>query len=96
MPAGVQHRLTERLAREQIVAEIDRVECREALAVGGQPALGRHVLAILLLRPVLWDDEFRLQRDDPVIPHLAFHRLRRRNLGQLRPGATSVAASMAW
>src|SRR5271157_5296482 len=68
MPARVQHGLAERLAGKQIVAEIDRVECRVALTVGGQPALGRHVLTILLRRPVLRDDEFRLQRDDLVVP----------------------------
>ena len=51
--AGVQHRLAERLAGEQIVAEIDRVKRGVALAVRGQPALRGLVLAILLLRPVL-------------------------------------------
>jgi len=33
----------------------------------GQPAFGGHVLAILLLRAVLRDDELWLQRDDLVM-----------------------------
>ena len=68
MAAGVQHRLAERLAGEQIVTEIDRVKLGVALGVRGQPALGRHVLAVLLLRPVLRDDELRLQRDHLIVP----------------------------
>jgi len=68
VPAGVQHRLAERLAGEQVVAEIDRTERSVAPPVRGQPALGGGVLAILLLRPVLRGDEFRLQRDHFVMP----------------------------
>ena len=55
------------LAGEQVVAEINRIECGVAFSMHGQPALGDGVLAILLLRPVLRDDEFRLQRDDLVM-----------------------------
>src|SRR4051812_27316603 len=53
VPAGVQHRLAERLAREQIVAEIDRIKGAVAPSMRGQPALGGGGLAILLRRPVL-------------------------------------------
>lgn len=67
VPAHVQHRLAERLAGEQVIAEINRIEGGVAPSMRGQPALGRHGLAILLLGPVLRDDEFRLQRDDFVM-----------------------------
>ena len=67
MSAGVQHRLAERLAGEQIVAEVDRIERRVALAVRGEPALGCSVLTVLLLRAVLRDDELRFQWDNLVV-----------------------------
>src|SRR5580658_10727959 len=68
MAALVQHRLAQRLTREQVVAEINRVEDGGvAPAMGGEPAFGRVVLAILFLRPVLGGDEFRRQRDDLVV-----------------------------
>jgi hypothetical protein len=60
--ARVQDGLAKRLAGEQVVAEIDRIECGVAPSMRGQPALGGGVLAILLLRAVLRGDEFRLQR----------------------------------
>src|SRR5258708_28574492 len=67
MAVGGEHRLAERLAREQIVAEIDRIELGVVRAMGREPALRRPVLAVLLLGAVLRDDEFRLQRDDLVM-----------------------------
>lgn len=67
MARGVQHGLAERLAGEQLVAEIDRIEGAVGPAVRGQPAFGGGVLAILLLRPVPRGDERRLQRDDLVV-----------------------------
>src|SRR5271165_6359437 len=45
----------------------NRPQVREAGAVAGQPALGGVALAILLLRPVLRCDEFRRQRQDPLV-----------------------------
>ena len=88
--ARVQHRLTERLAGEQIVAEINRVERAITLAVGGQPALRRHVLAILLHRPVLRDDEFRFQRDDLIVPR-CHHRCRQHAVVIFGPALASDA-----
>ncbi len=67
MAAGVQDRLAKRLAGEQVVAEIDRIEGRVVWAVRGEAALGSPVLAVLLLRAVLRDDKFRFQRDDLVM-----------------------------
>ena len=60
MAADVQHRLAERLAGEQVVAEIDRIKRGVAPSMRGQPALGGGGLAILLLCPVLRGDECRL------------------------------------
>src|SRR5580692_11928467 len=67
MAAGVERCLAQWLTREQIVAEIDRIERSVAPAMSRKPALRRLALAILLLRAVLRDDEFRLQRDDFVM-----------------------------
>src|SRR5690242_3512926 len=67
VPADIEHRLAERLAGEQVVAEINRIEGGVAPSMRGQPALRRHGLAILLLGPVLRDDEFWFQRDDLVM-----------------------------
>ncbi len=50
-----------RLAGEKVVAEVDRPQALQALAVGGQPALGGIALAVLFLGPVLGGDELRHQ-----------------------------------
>ena len=68
VPAGFLHGLANRLPGEQVVAEEDRVEGCIAPAVGDEPALGRPVLAILLVGAILGNHEFRLQRDDLVMP----------------------------
>jgi hypothetical protein len=61
------HRLAKRLAGEQVVAQVDRVQSRVARAVGGQPAFGGLVLAVLLVRPILRRHELRRQRHDLVV-----------------------------
>ena len=53
--------LGDRLAGEEIVAEIDWPQTGEPRAVCREPALGGVALAILLLRAVLGRDEFRHQ-----------------------------------
>lgn len=60
--------MAQRLAGEPIVAEKHRTEGGVARAMRGEPALGGGVLAILLLRAILRDDEFRLKRDHAVMP----------------------------
>jgi len=60
-------RLGYRLAGKEIVPEIDRPEMGHFRPVFGEPALGGLALAILLLRLVLWRDEFRRQRHDPLV-----------------------------
>src|SRR5271166_3836569 len=57
----VPHRLADRLTREQVIAEIHRLEPRIASTVGGQPAPRRTTLAVLLVMAVLRNDELRLQ-----------------------------------
>ena len=51
--------LANRLAGIEIVAEMDRFQPRQAGPVGGQPAPRRPALAVLLLLPVLGNDELR-------------------------------------
>lgn len=57
IPARGLHRLTNRLAGAEVVAEKDGIEPCIALAVSGEPASRRHALAILLVVPVLRDNE---------------------------------------
>jgi hypothetical protein len=57
-----------RLAGEQIVTEIDRIEPGIPRALRRQPAPGGPAFAILLIVPILRDDELRLQRHDPIMP----------------------------
>src|SRR3954451_15914574 len=47
VPTGRGDRLRHRLAREQVVAEVDRPQIHQALGVGGQPALGGIAFAVL-------------------------------------------------
>src|SRR5580693_6636728 len=68
MRADVAHRLAQGLAGEQVVAEIDRIEPGVACAVGHQPPLSSGILAVLLFRAILRRDEFRLERDNLVVP----------------------------
>jgi len=56
----------DRLAGEQVVAQIDRLQPGVASAVTLQPAPNRPALAVLLVVTVLRHDEFRLQRHHPV------------------------------
>src|ERR1700690_491920 len=67
MPARRPHRLADRLAGVEIVAEIDGIEPGIAWAMSGEPASRRHALAALLVVPILRHDELRLQRDDPAM-----------------------------
>ncbi|MGA2291602.1 DUF2927 domain-containing protein, partial [Bradyrhizobium sp.] len=67
IPVDVAHGLAQRLAGEQVVTKKDRIEPCVARAVGGQPSLGRGVLAVLLFRAILRRDEFRLERDNLVV-----------------------------
>src|ERR1700692_1866829 len=67
MPACRPHRLADRLAGVEIVAEIDGIEPCIAWAMGGEPASRRHALAVLLVVPILRHDELRLQRYDPAM-----------------------------
>ncbi len=54
--------LANRLAGIEIVTEIDRFQPRQAGPVGDQPAPRRPALAVLLLLPVLGNDELRGQQ----------------------------------
>src|SRR5258708_4811523 len=67
MPARCPHRLADRLAGVEVVAQIDGMEPCVAWAMGGEPASRRHALAILLVVPVLRNDELWLQRNDPAM-----------------------------
>lgn len=62
-----QHGLADRLAGEQVVAEINRIEPPIPGTMRGQPAAGGAALAVLLVMPVLRHDEFRLQRHGAVV-----------------------------
>ena len=55
--AARQHGFAERLAGEQIVAEIDGAQIFHARAMRRKPALGGIALAILFFGPVRLDDE---------------------------------------
>ncbi len=55
------HGGADRLAGEQIIAEIDRPQATDGRAVGDQPTLGRGMLAVLLVGTVLRDDKLRRQ-----------------------------------
>ncbi len=68
-----------RLAGEKVIAEVDRPQALQALAVGGQPALGGIALAVLFLGPVLGAMNSGIKGS-----------------AMAWPGATAVAASMAW
>jgi hypothetical protein len=57
----------DRLTGKQIVTEIDRPKVRDCGTVLGQPALSGVAFAILLLRPVLWRNEFGRQRQDLLV-----------------------------
>ena len=61
------HRLADRLAGEQVIAEIDRLQPGIAPAMALQPAPDRPAFTVLLLVTVLRHDEFRLQRHHPVV-----------------------------
>ena len=85
--AVVGNRLRDGLTGEEIVAEIDRLEASQGRAVGVKPALGGSAFAILLVVPVpglrrgrLWGS-MKTGMSGKVI---------------VWPGATRVAASMAW
>lgn len=67
VPAAVEGGLADGLVREQIVAKIDRLEMGVLGAMRGQPAPSGSAFAILLLRAVLRDDEFRFQRHDLIM-----------------------------
>ena len=67
MPVRRPHRLADRLAGEQVVAQIDRLQPGVAPAMALQPAPDRPAFAVLLLVAVLGHDEFRLQRHHPVV-----------------------------
>jgi len=67
VPAHIQHGLADRLAREQIVAQIDRAEPGVPRAVRRQPAPRSTAFAVLFVVPVLGHDEFWFQRHDPVM-----------------------------
>ena len=85
-----------RLMAVQIIAQDDRLQLAEFLAVLRHPALGGVDLAILLLRAVLRRDELRGQRDHLVATRLDQHRghdgveIRHRAVGVL-PRRTLVA-----
>src|SRR5277367_5966428 len=53
MPARRLHRLADRLAGVEVVAEIDGIEPCVARAMGGEPTSRRHALAVLLVVPIL-------------------------------------------
>src|SRR5277367_5962246 len=57
----------DRLAGEQVVAEVDRPQMRQRRRMPTQPAFGGIALAVLLLRPVLRGDELRRQRQDLLV-----------------------------
>ena len=59
--------LGDRLAGEQVVAEIDRLVACQGGAMLGQPALGSVALAILLFRAVLRGDELGRQRQHLLV-----------------------------
>src|SRR5450755_420496 len=67
MPARRPHRLADRLAGVEVVAEIDGIEPCVARAMGGEPASRRHALAVLLVVPILRHDELGLQRHHPAV-----------------------------
>src|SRR5260370_24884368 len=67
MAAGSALRLADGLGGVEVVAEIDGIEPCVAWAMGGEPASRRHALAILLVVPVLRNDELWLQRNDPAM-----------------------------
>src|SRR5271168_1737063 len=58
---------SDRLAGEQIVAQIDRAQMRDRRTVPRQPALRGVALAILLFRSVLRRDELGRQRQDLLV-----------------------------
>ncbi len=62
VPAGRGDRFRNRLAGEQVVAEVDGPQVRQALCVDGQPALGGVAFAVLFLRAILGRDKLRHQR----------------------------------
>ncbi len=55
--AACKRRLDDRLAGEEIVAEIDGPQLLDPLAMGGQPAFCGVAFAILVCRAVRFDDE---------------------------------------
>ena len=65
--AARQNGFAERLAGEQIVAEIDGAQILHARAMRRKPALGGIALAILFFGPVRLDDELGHQRHDHVV-----------------------------
>ena len=62
--AGVRQQGDNRLAGEQIIAEIDRTQRAEPVGVLGVPALGGIAFAVLFFGAVLRRDELGKQRDD--------------------------------
>jgi len=71
--------LGDRLAGEQVAAEVDGPQVLQALPMCGQPALGGVALAVLLLGAVLGAMNSSIKGS-----------------AMAWPGATRVAASMAW
>jgi hypothetical protein len=67
MSADSSNGLAGRLARGEIIAQIDRLQMGILRPVRGEPARGRTGLAILLFRSVLRRDELRLQRQCAVV-----------------------------
>src|SRR5271170_971450 len=80
MPARRLHRLADRLAGVEVVAEIDGIEPCVARAMGGEPTSRRHALAVLLV----------------VRPSCGTTNSGSSGTTRLWPGATSVAATSAW
>ena len=68
MPVHRPHGLTHRLARIQVVAEVDRGQIGATLAVGIEPAPDRHGLAVLLVMAVLRHHELRRQGQHLMVP----------------------------
>jgi hypothetical protein len=79
MSARRLHRLADRLAGVEVVAEIDGIEPGIAWAMGNEPASRRPALAILLVVPILRHDKLGLQRHHSIVPPL---RLRVEQQGQ--------------
>ncbi len=67
MAAAGQDRLAQRLIGIEIIAEIDRIEPLDALAMGDEPAARGAAFAILFVVAVLRLHELRSQGQRPVM-----------------------------